>query len=216
MLKLVKFLFLMTTLSVSFFSSAGLITPKAAPLAQNTYVSYGGYDWTWASTYNVQFYFCDPKSDNSTNNYDNYLTSVYSSSGSACNTDISNQLMSADYHQGWSFFEDLFINTNINDYITGLATQNGILLQDFFKDGNGNKVQSFDYWNTSINTTSGFNSPFASDWRNKSRAAVSFFSDPSAFANTIYVRKSQPVPEPSTIFILAIGLLGLSARLRKS
>jgi len=218
MLKLVKSLLVIITFVSSFASFAGLITPNTSSLAQNSYVTYGGYDWTWASTFNVQFYFCDPKSDDNTINYDDYLSTVYS--GNACANTFSNQLMSVGYHQGWSFFEDLLPNsgTTLSVYLESFLTANKTSVLDLFTDTNGNKIQSFGYWNTSINTTSAFNAAFVSDWRTKTRAAVSPFTDPSAFANTIYVRKTQtsnPVPEPATILIFAIALLALSVRSRK-
>lgn len=213
MLKLVKSFLVIITFVSSFASFAGLITPNTSSLAQNSYVTYGGYDWTWASTFNVQFYFCDPKSDDNTINYDTYLSTAYS--GNACNNPFSNQLMSVAYHQGWSFFEDLLPNSGstLSVYLESFLTANQTSVLDLFTDSNGNKIQSFGYWNTSINTTSGFSAPFVSDWRTKTRAA--FFDVQSVFANTVYVRKSQPVPEPSTILIFAIALLALSARSRK-
>jgi len=216
MLKLVKLVFLVSLFITSYCSNAGIIEPQSEDLTQDQYVTFGGYDWTWASTFNVQFYFCNPSSDVGFTNYDDLLTTV--SSGEACKADTANQLMAASFHQGWSFYEDIAelytAETSIDSYLTNYAAAKGLTNAQLFTRNN-DIVNSFSYWNTSSDKTSAFDNPFASKWTDKGRTAVFPFFDNAVYQNTIYVRKSKPVPEPSTILIFGLALIGLSSKLRK-
>jgi hypothetical protein len=107
---------------------AGIIT---ADLPENTYISYAGYDWTWASPVSSTEYVFDG--------------------------DSTNILQDPDFHMGWMFivgenlttlFDDLslsdFTDFN-NDYIQSAAYWNS-----HFTHVDPNDFSSGDYYNSSM------------------------------------------------------------------
>ncbi len=225
LLRLTKYL-LVFFCFISVSSQAGVITkPWTAPISNTQYISLAGYDWVWASSINIQFYACQPTNvDGSDFNFDAYTSTVYQpttlAQKSACNPYLSNQLMGPSYNQeNWFFYEDLFNSQiSVSEYLSNLATIQGKSLQDLFLDSGGNPIEAFNFWNTSASIIGGMNNPFTSDWRVDPRF-VGFMGSYKPI-NTIYVRKSktqsQPVPEPSTLFIFAIGLFALAFRLKRN
>lgn len=213
MLKLAKFLFVFSLLH-AFHTRAGVITsPLVDDLNASHYVSFGGYDWTWASPVNIQFYRCQPKNDDgSALIFDNYLTNT--ANIDACAPPLANQLLAPNFH-GWFFYEELFdTNVPINDFLAELALANQkSSAQDLFIDDTGLVIESFSYWNTNTFIAT-INNPFASDWRSNTRYIDFFSSLASPVKNTIYVRPTattiQSVPEPTTILILALALITLA------
>jgi hypothetical protein len=212
MLNLVK-VFSLFLVFFANIASANLIQSRSSDIPVGSYVTYGGYDWVWASPVNNQFYMCDPKNDDSSIDYDNFLTEVYTGSDCQASTSsfiIPNQLLAPSYYSnaGWDFFENLFTNQSLTEYFSS----NNIIIDEFFLNTDTqDNIEAFSYWNTAINGTFAFGNPFASDWTGNARSISPFSFEQ---ANTVYVRKSQPVPEPSTLLIFALGLIALAARLK--
>jgi hypothetical protein len=219
-------------MALPMISQAGVIsTPLTSQLPEDTYVSYGGYDWTWASPYNVQFFNCSMAVKND-QFFTDHETVIYDNSGNECGLGA-NQLLAPSFHEGWSFFESLFAAellsnpVTLEDYLFSLTGKD---VYDVFTDSNGNLINSFEYWNTNNNLTAPYDQDFESDWTNNERfykeivvnsPTTMFFSLLSSnstsfpLVNTVYVRKStssQPIPEPSTLLIIAVGLLTISLR----
>lgn len=163
-------------------------------LTENTYITYGGYDWTWASSVNITHY---EKTD--------FFTSEK----------INNTFEDASVHAGWMSFSEgseidkLFKNLTLNHFIS-----------------NNTAIHSFQYWNSyfsAVDTVfqegqSDFN-PLVFELRSGVKDETGSFDNNETF----YVRTSAltaaaaapaTVPEPSTLFIFAVGLLGFSLRKR--
>ena len=165
-------------LLLSSSSFAGFITTD---LAEDTYVTYGGYDWTWVS------------SVNSTN---------FEGTNPADGQFVTNVLEDPTAHAGWMFIQGTELET--------LFSQ--LTLSQF--QVNGEIIQSAAYWNSHFVHVDVF------DFNNKSGVKV---ADGSIFDfyDTFYVRASlspvspvTSVPEPTTLFIFGIGLVGFGLRQR--
>lgn len=103
-------------LLISSSASAGLITTE---LTEDTYISIGGYDWTWASPVNVSDYdFFD-----------------------FGNGQVTNTFKDSNFHSGWM---DI-VNTPNDPLLEQLFL--GLTLADF-TDKNGDIIHSVAYWNT--------------------------------------------------------------------
>jgi len=221
MFKLLQICLFFIITAITFSSHAGLINLSETldDADHSVFVTSGGYDWAWASPISVQFIDCvvGGVSDADIANKDNFLTSVFPNDTSS-QDQCANQLLAANYRDGWSFY-----NGSQNGLISDLPS-----IDKFFNAQYGTYITAFEYWNTGISSVAdvGFN-PWSlaqryvnSDWTKPGYIRQvnnnSIGNNTYLLYNTFYVRKSQPVPEPSTILILAIGLLGLSARLRKN
>jgi len=212
---------------------AGLISSSLDSADTPVFISYNGYDLTWASSFNIQFYgegCTDSLYPNlSTNGQAQPNAQWVNNDDNECN-----QLMSADYHQGWQFFETLNAQDNIAADLDAFLIE---IIEDRFKvtydvstpimaafqDLSGNLIQSFDYWNTgsgaSHNEDAFFN--VASDWTEQTTNIANVFQgiDMRLATSTVYIRKQggvdpKPVPEPSTLLTFAIGLIALASKKR--
>jgi hypothetical protein len=189
--KLITALFLL----VSSSAIAGLIDTE---LTKDDYITYQGIDWAWASPVNVTPYY-------------------------------SNILKAPEYHAGWRYATDIELNilrSEITlDYFTRVDSS-----------GLSYYVEAFEYWNTEL---TGINIDI-DDFNNKkinSMLTVDIQTEwdyetfyvrnailPSAVRNSIVpsaVRNSiapavAQVPEPTTLFIFAAGLLGFTLRKRNA
>ena len=175
--KLLILLFTSSVFSSSVFAS--LITDDLTP---DTYITYEGYDWTWASPVN---------------------TSIYKGTDPTHNEYVTNVFEDPSFHAGWMFIEgselkELFLQLTLADF-----------------QRNGEIVQSVAYWN------SDFVHVDISDFESGSKSGVKSAKE-SLVENyeTFYVRASLPeaaqVPEPTTLFIFAAGLVGFALRKRNA
>jgi hypothetical protein len=169
---------------VSSSTFASLITTE---LAEDSYISYGGYDWTWASSVNVT----------------NYTKNDFFNPG----TTIENTFEDASFHAGWmSFAEGSEIDTLFQQ----------LKLSDFMR--NGTAIHSFQYWNSYFSEVDTVFQPNHNDYNEFAFDSRSGKKDDSGnfdIFETFYVRASvAKVPEPTTLFIFAAGLVGFALRKR--
>ncbi len=178
-------------------SNATLIT-DSSQLTSDHYVTYvgGGFtiDFAWASSINVE-YWGDP----------------------ALGT--TNRLYAPDLHQGWSYASDedlmiLFANFELDD----------------FSNGDGTYIQAVSFWNTVFDdivirlNIGGVDMVFdgnlldytpgkvSSEWAS---SGVNGITTLNSGNETFYVRKINTIPEPATIFILAMALIALAGHKKK-
>ncbi|MFT6418133.1 MAG: hypothetical protein ACJAVU_000339 [Cognaticolwellia sp.] len=184
--KLITTLFLL----VSNCSFAGFITTD---LTEDTYITYKGYDWTWASSVNVTTYdlvdfFTEEK--------------------------VKNIFEDASVHQGWMSFsagsdlDFIFQEIVFDDFLDGnkKVIQSFAYWNSYFIDVD----KEFNDGTPLLKTT----------MFNQRRGAKD--DNDNGFENfeTFYVRASVAqapavVPEPTTLFIFGAGLLGFALRKRK-
>jgi len=201
-----RLLLLVLTFQVSLVMSVA----QATIIPLENYIQYdqdndGTYDFdiVWASSWAFQFYGCDGAIDNQ----DQYLTEEYVGDV-AC----SNQLFARGYlDDSWLFFEEI---DNFDVTVVNTLFNNG----QFSDDVNGGYITAFSFWNTNINLLPAVN-PFTynviSDWTSIDPVGIDpFTSDDIYFSNVFYARASQPVPEPSTMIIFALGLIALVTKKR--
>lgn len=162
----------------------------ATDLTEDTYITYKGYDWTWASSVNVTNY---EKSD--------FFTGEV----------VSNTFENASVHSGWMSFttgsdlDTIFQELTLSNFLRGDVA-----------------IQSFAYWNSYFDEV---DSVFQVGHVNFNALEFGLRSglkdDTGSFENneTFYVRASlspsqpaTPVPEPTTLFIFGIGLVGFAFR----
>jgi hypothetical protein len=158
---------------------AGIIT---SDLAEDTYFSYGGYDWTWASSVNVT----------------NYERSIF---GQGI---LTNTFEDASFHSGWMEIVNSAEHPLLEQLFSELTLAN-------FTDDDNNQIHSAAYWNTNFDTVD--SSQFSSRRGQKNPDD----DTPFVYFETFYVRASLSaanVPEPTTLFIFGIGLVGLGLRQR--
>jgi hypothetical protein len=116
MIKLIKKFVFPLLFLVSSSTFAGLITTD---LAENTYISHEGYDWTWASPVNV-------------------TTKVFG--GGFGGVAFTNTFENADFHAGWMDFDE------INDPEIYTLFE-GLTFDDFTRI-DGSIIHSAAYWNS--------------------------------------------------------------------
>ena len=163
-------------------------------------------DIVWASSIAFQFFGCSAPIPSP----ENYLSKVY---GLEAGEDVKcvNQLLAPEYaNDGWMFIEQ--IDGVDIDLVSTLFKQG------LFADNQGGFKNGFEYWNTdagAIASVNPFGMRFISDWTILGQAGSDpFLQDPRFYSNVFYARESQPVPEPSTLMVFALGLLGLTLRKR--
>jgi hypothetical protein len=185
------------------FSVAGLI-PTSTDFIQYDQNNDGkaDYDIIWVSSWAYQFYGCDI----SISNQSDYLITEYNGSSSC-----QNQMFAPSYiNDGWDFFEN----------IAGIDIVEVVQLfnDKKFNDGNGGYITGFQFWNTNsviIPAINPYNFSAISDWTKLSPIGLDPFQTGDIYnTNIFYTRVSQPVPEPSTLLIFALGLIALAARLK--
>lgn len=104
-----------------------------------------------------------------------------------------NELMLPEFHSGWRF-------ATLNE-LNILKTDLGLAA---FMRLDGSYIQAVRYWNTTfthVDSGDFFSGYISSQWG-------------SGSYETFYVRESIPVPEPTTLLIFAMGLIGLGLRKR--
>jgi hypothetical protein len=157
---------------------AGYITTD---LTEDNYISYQGYDWTWASPVNET-------------NYDRE---------DFVNGRVINTFQDADFHTGWMDIVNTIADPNLEQLFASLSLDN-------FKDASGNIIHSVAYWNSYFTTVDELQFGTRLGQKNDTPNSSSFYFE------TFYVRASVApttnVPEPATLFILAIGLVGVAIR----
>lgn len=178
-------------ISIFFFFASSHVYASfiTSDLAKNTFITHGGYDWTWASPVNVTDY-----------NRSDFVNGQI--------TQITNTFKDADFHTGWMEVVNSVANPNLEQLFSKLTL-------DLFTDANGNIIHSVAYWNS--NFTDVNKAQFNTRLGKKNDTANS----PLFYFETFYVRASLPskptvakVPEPTTLFIFGIGLLGFALRKR--
>lgn len=188
MIKFTLKLLLPLLLVISNSAFAGLITTE---LTKDTYITYQGYDWTWASTVNTTL----------------YTDSIF---GHPADTPApeENRFEDASFHDGWMEI------TNSANHPNLLALFSELLLSDFTNKDSGALIHSLSYWNsiyTDVNPD---------DFNYRSGAKNDEFDSFTMNFDTFYVRASLPeaaqVPEPTTLFIFAAGLVGFALRKRNA
>lgn len=175
---MIKFLltFLVSLIFIATNAYSSLIT---GDLAQNTYVEYGGYDWTWASPVNVQ-YFDGENPD-------------------TLEWDTNELFGPADLDRiGWMYIQG-----------SELESLFSTLPLHLFQSNDG-IINSVAYWNSVFTHVDENNFGLKSSlWVGQN--SLNMFKQ----YETFYVRASvTEVPEPTTLLIFALGLLGLGLRKR--
>jgi|GEM_PF-1389801 len=185
MLKLLKIITISVFLLSSISSRAGVIE---TPLSEDSYISYQGLDWAWASSVNVQIYF-------------DLITGDH------------NELKAPEFHDGWRFATAAELNILVNE-----------LTVSAFRRADNSYIIATAYWNTmftGVNASDFEIGHVGSYWELGSEVDFKNYTGIPAnyWYETFYVRDSQqtpaePVPEPSTILIFSLGLIGLGLRKR--
>lgn len=161
---------------------AGYITTD---LAEDTYITYKGYDWTWASSVNITNY---EKSD--------FFTGEL----------VSNTFEDASVHSGWMSFsagselDVIFQELTLSDFLDGdVAIQSFAYWNSFFEEVD----TVFQVGHVDFNALE-----FA--LRSGVKDDTGLFENNETF----YVRASSAtdVPEPTTLFIFGAALLGFGIR----
>lgn len=187
---MIKFV-LKTFIAISFIASstalAGLISDDLVNDFENdnlTFITYQGYDWTWASTVNIGEYSVTDPTD-----FSNTITNTFEDASFRADT-------------GWMTFDKdsdlqtLFMQLTIEDFT--------------YK---GEIIQSIEYWNSEFTDVSAADiNNFNVGRRSGEKRADSMPN--FTLYETFYVRKSVAVPEPSALFIFSLGLFALALRKR--
>jgi hypothetical protein len=179
---------------------------SAALIAMEDYISFDknndgilDFDIVWASSIGFQFYGCE----GIVANPEDYINTVYGTVAGE-DAECDNQLLGPDFaDDDWSFVGDVDSVQDVEDLI--LAD-----IQALFNSGefsiNAQYINAFDEFNTgdeTIVSVNPFNDTVVSDWT---------AANEGDFANVFYARVHQEVPEPTTILILALGLIGLASK----
>jgi hypothetical protein len=201
---MIKF-FLNSILVCSFFfasiSQATLIT---SDLTEDSYITYKGIDFAWASRINAEKFYV--------------------------NSSSYNELLDPTIHVGWDFATLAQL-----DMLTDLS---GKELLKLFTRQDGTYIDAFEYWNTVYEEATDTNNILAREikshwsWSSPKNEVYDDLSSAEKMqqfleiANTqltdyetFYVRVSvvqggntNPVPEPSTLMIFALGLIALASK----
>ncbi len=183
----------------SFSVQAGLIKSESLPTtdpivfadytAYDNYITYQDIDWAWASMIGVE------------------------AAG----------LRLPDFHAGWDYAnagEFAILQSLSIDYFTKKDANGNVL---FDVSGNALYIHAAEYWNdTYQNVTDYENLSELLSNRISWRAFVGSQPTGALGQDTFYVRRTSvtnnttPVPEPSTLAILAIALIALARRVRKN
>jgi hypothetical protein len=178
-LKLVcSFLFL---LSSSAF--AGIITTD---LTEDTYFSYGGYDWTWASPVNVT----------------NYEQSIF---GGLKET---NTFESASFHVGWMEIVNSAEHPDLVQLFWELTLAN-------FTDASGNFIHSVRFWNSDFDTVNANQFANRKGAKNLNDGASDFHFETFYVRTSLAPVASVPEPTTLFIFGTSLLGLAIRKRITK-
>ena len=183
MIKYIFTLIIALFMMASSSASAGLITTD---LTEDTYISYGGYDWTWASPVNVT----------------NYVINDFQ------NGQRTNEFKDADFHAGWMEIVNSANNPDLESLFLDLE------LSDFI-DVNNVIISSVSYWNTlftDVDVTQ-FNERLG---KKNDQGDDQFFNYETFYVRASNTQAPATVPEPTTLFIFAASLAGFALRQRKT
>jgi hypothetical protein len=215
---------------ISLYASAAIIHQQ---LDEADYISFGGYDWAWASPFGVQF-IGDSTCDIFAGDFepDNYLTTKLDGIDNC-----GNQLFAPWRIEGWDFIENQFIDNplynatnSINSLMLSLYNNefntNETNVLNLF-DVNGKNIRAFDFWNTIQGLTHFDENLIGSQWNEPGKARIYDFNDNpfgiNPYLNTIYVRvaseqlapeaeQAQAVPEPAPLLFLSLAMVLLLVR----
>ncbi|OUR77239.1 hypothetical protein A9Q75_15390 [Colwellia psychrerythraea] len=222
MLKSFKKISIILLSVIAFNASAGTIPTSVVDISDNYYVSYNGYDIMWVSATSYQFLWSGFEPTDI--QYSDYQDTVYQNTDTQNNI-IYNQLLSSNFNGGdWQYFEELGLTGSANDFLIdiyesefGLYTNGVSLLTDLFYEG-GQYKHAFEFWNATTENSLlilddiQFNGDFSFASQREHESGEDWDAE---FKNSFYIRQSaptQPVPEPSTLMIFALGLVALASR----
>jgi hypothetical protein len=153
-------------------------------LTEDTYITYQGYDWTWASSVNTTL---------------NSVT-VFGETTEA----EENRFEDANFHAGWMEIVTPELEVLFRE-----------LTIELFTKANGDFIHSVTYWNSIYTHVD------AIDFDTRLGAKNDDSDSDTDYFETFYVRTAvvpavAQVPEPTTLFIFAAGLLGFTLRKRNA
>jgi hypothetical protein len=184
----------LTIITVIFYciSQQAIASIITADLPENTYITYGGYDWTWASPVSVTNYSYNLRNDIESVQLENYFAGPSS-------------------HQGWMFISDelsaLFENLTLEDF----TDTNDDIIHSF---SYWNSIFS----NVSELSDNDFNNVLQGSIRNFDDSEyynLIMLEDGHDREDyeTFYVRVAvSSIPEPLTIIIFTLGIITLTIR----
>jgi hypothetical protein len=184
-----KYSYKLITALLLIVSSATFAGYIETDLTEDTYITYGGYDWTWASSVS---------------------TTTFEGIDPATNLFVTNIFEDPSVHAGWMFVEGIKLESLFAELTFANFQTNGMI------------IQSAAYWNSDFVHVDSFNFDDRTGIKTRDGSVRNYYE-------TFYVRASiaqkvvrfsmaqtpAVVPEPTTLFIFAAGLVGFALRKRK-
>lgn len=179
MIKFASILLCSFLLSSSAF--AGIIN---SDLTEDTYFSYGGYDWTWASSINIT----------------NYERIIF---GQGL---VKNTFVDASFHDGWIEIVNSAEHPTLKQLFSELTLSN-------FLDSNDNPIHSAAYWNSTFHTVDKSQFERRKGMKNPDDSVSDFYYE-TFYVRVTPPAQPITVPEPTTLLIFGATLIGFSLRQR--